>query len=495
MNRIRHAALAAAVATALSTALPALAADTASEAALRKLLEQQSALLQQQAAQIQTLNQRLSTLERAQHATGDAAPPQGQAQDAAATAAAVADTRQDDLAVLQAQVAQLAAEGTGSGGGNVSWRDGGPEFKSSDGSFSFHPRGRVLIDYTSTHGSRYDPRNVTGTDLSSGRLGAEGQIGALGYKIDADFAGDAVSLKDTYVSYDTKFGGLPAEFYVGNKLKDRSLDGGTSGIHTPFMERNAVASVGAEQSGYYGLGLTAKLIGDNWHASLAVTGDDVGNDDTASDTVAYLARAHWNPVNGENGFIHLGGWYWYENLGDDVASINKTSPVALGWNGNVRVSASSIANVTNDHAWGAELGGVYRNFWGFAETTVRTIDSSTVDSVDQKATSVYAGWLITGEKPGFNRRNGAWGTTKVLHPVTDGGPGAFELAARYDKYDFLDAARGGEGDAWTLGLNWYLTNWTRLMLDYVHWKTDNKVGDFQGPDSGNTIGVRTQVAF
>ncbi|HBK45342.1 MAG TPA: porin, partial [Xanthomonadaceae bacterium] len=412
----------------------------------------------------------------------------------AQVAAAVADTRQDDMAILQAQVAQLAAAG-GGGGGNVSWRKGGPEFRSSDGSFTFHPRGRVLVDFTGTHGSRFDARNINGTDLASGRIGAEGQMGPLGYKIDADFAGNSVSLKDTYVSYDTRIGGLPAEFYVGNKLKDRSLDGATSGTNTPFMERNAVASVGAQQSGYYGLGLTAKVFGSNWHASLAVTGDDIGNESDANDTIAYLARAHWNPVKGKDGFVHVGGWYWYEELGGDVASINKTSPVALGWNGNVRVSASSIANVTNDHAYGLELGGVYRSLWAFGEHTVRTIESSTVDAVDHKATSIYAGWLITGERAGFSSRSGVWGTTKVLRPVDEGGIGAFELATRYDKYDFLDAARGGEGDAWTLGLNWYLNNWARLMLNYVHWKTDNKVGSFQGPDSGNTVGVRAQVVF
>lgn len=490
MIRIRHAALAAAVAAALSTALPALAADSATEAELRALIRQQAEQLRQQSEQMQTLNQRLAALEQGSLAQVAAQDPV-QAQ----VAAAVADTRQDDLAILQAQVAQLAAGGTGSGGGNVSWRKGGPEFRSADGNFTFHPRGRILVDFTSTHGSSFDSRNVTGTDLASGRIGAEGQIGALGYKIDADFAGNTVTLKDTYVSWETRLGGLPAEFYVGNKLKDRSLDGGSSGVNTPFMERNAVASVGAQQSGYYGLGLTAKLIGSSWHASLAVTGDDIGNEGDTSDTLAYLARAHWNPLKGKDGFLHLGGWYWYEDLGADVTSINKTSPLALGWNSEVRVSASSIANVTDDHAYGVEFGGVYRNLWAFGEHTVRTINSSTVDSVDQKATSVYAGWLITGEKPGFSSRSGVWGTTRVLRPVTDGGTGAFELLARYDKYDFTDAPRGGEGEAWTLGLNWYLNNWSRVMLNYVHWETDNRVGDYQGPDSGNTLGVRTQVVF
>ena len=44
-------------------------------------------------------------------------------------------------------------------------------------------------------------------------------------------------------------------------------------------------------------------------------------------------------------------------------------------------------------------------------------------------------------------------------------------------------------------MNWYLTNWSRLMFNVVHWSTDNKVGSYRGPDSGNTVGVRAQVVF
>lgn len=84
---------------------------------------------------------------------------------------------------------------------------------------------------------------------------------------------------------------------------------------------------------------------------------------------------------------------------------------------------------------------------------------------------------------------------RVLRPVSEGGIGAFEPAARYDKYDFTDAARGGEGEAWTFGVNWYLDDWSRLMFDLAHWKTDHKVGSYQGPDSRNTLGARMQVAF
>lgn len=492
MNRTHTRALAAGALLGLAT-LPALAADTATETELRALIRLQAEQIQQQSAQLQALTQRLDAM----GAPAVAATPAGAPADGvqAQIDAAVADTRQDDMAILQAQVAQLAASGGGGGGGNVSWRRGGPEFRSSDRGFTFNPRGRVLVDVSSTHGSDFDTRNITGTNLRQARLGAQGTMGPLGYKIDAELADNTVSLSDAYLSWDTMLGSIPTEFYVGNKLKDRAIDSSTTLTRTPFMERNAVASVGMPASGYFGLGVQMKMIGQNWHTTFGITGDDVGNTGTETDSLTYSFRGHVNPIKRPAGFLHVGGWYVHEDYGVDTNRINRTPRIASRFNDNVRVSASAINDVTGEQVWGAELGGTFRNFWAFAETSETTLRSDSVGDVAQKAHSAYAGWLITGEKPGFSARSGVWGTTRVARPVTDGGIGAWELATRYDKYDFTDAARGGEGDSWTLGLNWYLNNWSRVMFNYVRWNTDNQVGTYAGQDAGNTFNIRTQVVF
>jgi len=33
------------------------------------------------------------------------------------------------------------------------------------------------------------------------------------------------------------------------------------------------------------------------------------------------------------------------------------------------------------------------------------------------------------------------------------------------------------------------------MLNYTLWDTNNRSGDFQGPDDGNTLSARAQVIF
>jgi phosphate-selective porin OprO/OprP len=466
---------------------PLLAADHASNQELLRLLKQQ-------AAEIQTLKQRLAAVEAHEKAAAPVAAPAQTTQQAQVQAA---------IAASQASLAQARVQAGGTGvaaAGSTRWGtrgEAGPTFRSSDGFFTFKPDGRVLVDFTGTRGSNYQERNINGAQTTQARLGAEGTIGPLGYHVEADFADSDLSLRQAYLSYKTRIFGHTSKIYVGNFLKDLGTEGSTESARTPFMLRNAAAAVGEPVNSYFGLGSQLKVWGRNWHYSLSVSGDSPGrsSNGTSSDSVAYLTRAHWNPIKGGNGFLHLGAWYYYENISPGVASINNHPPIALDYNDNLDVSASSIADPTQDHGKGYELGGVYRNFWAIAEYARRTIDSSSAASVSRHGSSLAAGWMITGEKPGFSSHSGNWQPVKVIHPVSAGGPGAFELAGRVDHYDFLGAPRGGKGISYTLGLNWYLNDWSRVMFNYIRWYTDNKVGDEKGPDWGNSFGVRTQIVF
>jgi len=467
-------------------------------------------LVKQQAAEIKSLKQRLSSVE-AHEQQADAQVAQAMPQSSPATSpvqqqaeqsklqvqSAIADVRDNDLAVAQAQ---LASGNGGGNGGNTSWGKGaeaGPTFSSDDGFFTFKPDGRLLIDFTGTQGSSYAARNISGAQITSARLGGEGTVGPLGYHVEADFAGNAVALRQAYLSYATTIFGYQSKLYVGNFLKDLGTEGSSESARVPFMLRSAASVVGQPVNSSFGLGGQLRMYGDNWHYSLSVSGNSPSSSTTgtSADSIAYLTRAHWNPLKDSDGFLHVGAWYYYENISRGVTSINNTPSIALDYNQNLAVSASSIANPTQDHASGYELGGVYRSFWAMSEYAKRTIDSSTVQAVSRHGSALSAGWLITGEKPGFSSRTGSWGGTKVNNPVTSGGWGAFELAARVDHYDYADAPRGGKGVSYTAGLNWYLNDWSRLMFDYIRWHTDNKVGSFPGSDWGNSVGVRTQVVF
>lgn len=475
-------------------------------------------LVKQQAAEIKMLKQRLTNVEAHERQTdaqvaqaiarpaGNAATPPAvastpAAQTPAQVQAAINNVRDNDIAVAQAQAAANTAQG---GSNNVTWgqnNDAGPRFSSDDGFFTFKPDGRLLLDFTGTNGSSYPARNINGADLESARLGGEGTIGPLGYHVEVEFAGDKVSLRETYLTYRTTIFGFDSKLYVGNFLKDLGTEGSAELARVPFMDRSAASVVGEPLNDSFGLGSQLFLFGNNWHYSLSVSGNapeaasTTNTPGTKGDSIAYLTRAHWNPLKGDEGFIHVGAWYYYENISRGVTSLNDAPPIALDFNQNLLVSGSTIDNPTQDHGRGYELGGVYRSFWLMSEYAERTIDSATSDPVTRHGSALSAGWLITGEKPGFSSRDGSWHGTNVIHPVTSGGWGGWEIAARVDHYNYMGAPRGGDGIAYTAGVNWYLNDWSRLMFNYIRWYTDNKVGDFPGPDWGNSVGIRTQIVF
>ncbi|RAP59245.1 porin [Oleiagrimonas sp. MCCC 1A03011] len=439
-------------------------------------------LVKQQAAQIKALQARLAVIEdrESQPSTSKdgAAPVHGAGNTAAATAAPSAAGHADSV--------RWGGHG-----------EAGPVFSSDDGFFTFAPAGRLLVDYTATRGSSDPGRNINGSRVTDARLGAKGTMGALGYYVQVKFTDGKAGLRQAYLSYSTPLLGHHAVFYLGNFFKDLGIDGSSASVNLPFMLRDAATMVGEPVNRYYGLGMQMRMYGDNWHYSLSVSGDAPGNasNGSTSDSVVYLTRAHWNPIKTDAGFMHVGAWYYYEHLSPGVASINDHPSIALDFNENLDVKAGAVPDPTQDHATGYELGGVYRSFWAVGEYARRSVDSASVGTARRHGSSLSAGWMITGEKPGFSSRGGNWQWVRVNHPVTSGGWGAFELATRVDHYDYRGGAPfGGDGQSYTLGVNWYLNDWSRVMFNYIRWHTDNRIGD-TGSDWGHSFGLRTQLMF
>ena len=168
--------------------------------------------MQQQALQIQQLEARLRAVEGGQGSPGAPSTPPPPA----------LETR---VAALETSQSRLP---------KVSWAKGAPEFSSADGAVAFRPRGRLFVDASSTDGSSVSDRNISGTEIRSVRLGAEGRYGILGWAVEGDFADNAVAWKSVYATVDHRLFGLPADLTVGNRLNDRGIDGSSSTSNTPF---------------------------------------------------------------------------------------------------------------------------------------------------------------------------------------------------------------------------------------------------------------------
>jgi phosphate-selective porin OprO/OprP len=90
---------------------------------------------------------------------------------------------------------------------------------------------------------------------------------------------------------------------------------------------------------------------------------------------------------------------------------------------------------------------------------------------------VYASYFLTGEHRNYNRQMGYYDRTPVYEPFfrvgTDygicTGSGAWEVAVRWSYLDLDDGAvAGGYLDDTTVGLNWYLHPYMRMMFNYIY---------------------------
>jgi phosphate-selective porin OprO/OprP len=81
---------------------------------------------------------------------------------------------------------------------------------------------------------------------------------------------------------------------------------------------------------------------------------------------------------------------------------------------------------------------------------------------------VQTGYFLTGERRPYDRQNGVFGRVRPLAPVGKCGLGALEVAARYSYLNLNDdGVRGGELNDVTLGLNWYLNQYTKFQFNYI----------------------------
>lgn len=122
---------------------------------------------------------------------------------------------------------------------------------------------------------------------------------------------------------------------------------------------------------------------------------------------------------------------------------------------------------------------------------------------------VYMSYFLTGEHIPWDRTSG---TLDRVEPFENfwlvdtarggraAGWGAWQVAARYSQADFSDEdIFGGEGEALTIGMNWYWNANAKMQFDYISGEISNsKVGNRAGaPVRGdyNIYGARLMVDF
>ena len=294
-------------------------------------------------------------------------------------------------------------------------------------------------------------------------------------------------------------------FRVGHFKEPWSLER-TSSNYITFMERSLPVAFSAG----YGLGMGlfnhALKKRATWNAGLFY--DTLGEAPPITNSLfrpgawvgaLRLTGLPWYKDKGKK-LAHLGFSYAHEDQGQANSLLIRTRPeshlVVVR-----PVSTGIVAGVTGLDRWLLEGAVVFGSFSLQGEyANLITETGSGMGESNYSSFYVHGSYFITGEHRPYKTESGIFGRVKPKRNFDGkGGWGAWQVAIRYSTIDLNDdgigAARGGEMDDYTLGLNWHLNSQTRFMFNYVHADVDSAAIPAVPAGKLNIYQFRFQVDF
>ena len=368
----------------------------------------------------------------------------------------------------------------------VSIKGGTP--KVQKGEFSWQPMGRIHLDAGVIDDDKRDHPNSA--EFRRARLGMKGQVSEnFGYKAEIDFANEGVAIKDMYMNYT---GIDKTELRVGHFKPGYSLEDMTSSNDITFIERSA-ASEPFSLSEQLGAGIIHH--GDRHHIAVGGFNDDAGRESSDDEQWSVSARLAGTPYQEGERLVHLGASVSYREPDQANDRFDYDSRAE-----NRLQTADSVSAVINDgeHSTvaGLEAAAVAGPLSVQGEYVMADVENRAGNDPLFNGASAQIAYTLTGESRPYSIQKGAFGGIRPARPfdLSKGDWGAFEVAARYSHLDLNDGGiNGGEMNNITLGANWYLNDYVRLMMNVIMVDTDDNAVT---PDDDPTVFLtRSQVKF
>ena len=390
----------------------------------------------------------------------------------------------------------------------VTLKDGRPGFKSADGNFSFNLHGRAHLDVGGYDQDSASEANFGGLRGNANfrrlRLGAAGTFAKdFAYNIEFNF-GDSGTESNAriYEALLTYKGIEGVNLVIGATKPKMTLDDSTSSNDITFIERATAVNLaitpaaGEARMTTGGTFHTDNFFGATYYTMGTATAGGGLDDNDTSNVVGRVAYAT-SPKEGLNVHIGASGSHSFNVPSDTIRFRDRpelrVDPLRY-------IDTGNIGGVDTITVYGPELAFNYGPFRAQGEYYRYDIDGIAGGNVNLDAWYLQASWILTGESYSYDIKKAAYKGVKAANPFGfgNGGPGAWEIAARYSQADLNDAGAGiagGEQDIITVGLNWYVNNNLRFMLNYLNVDVENR-GGVANPNFGHdAVALRTQFTF
>ncbi len=430
---------------------------------------------------------------------------------------------------LKAQVdalqAQLDAVKKTAGIIAPTWK-GMPEFSSGSSGYKFKLNGELQYDVgqIDNPGNRINTPNL-GYNGRSRRflVGAEGTLpGDFSYKFQFNFAEGVVDYEDLLIEYAPHK--TPFTFSVGYFYPFSSLDNMTSNRFVSVVERSQLND--AFNNGRR-LGLAATYVNklNNFRLQVGAFNEGIngnpnpGNAATPAnqnlfDRTGYQfsARAVYSPVYAGTQF-HLAASYQNRRFRQTSLGLNYRARPFAQTTDQRFVATGGIA-AKGDSIYGAEVIAIHGPLHVQGEAQYLKVDGYKPGSIALNPQvfngalypnspgfwSAYGevGYWLTGETRGY--KNGKIDRTKILHPVSDGGPGGLQIVGRVDYINLTQnvgniaansfgQVNGGRQIGYLAALNYWPIDYVRFTAEYARAEVKG------GPFAAVVVPTSTAPAF
>lgn len=338
--------------------------------------------------------------------------------------------------------------------------DGKLKIEDRDGNWSFQPIGRVMWDAVNADADTNDSDDdVKGTELRRARLGFAGSIYDWSYKFEADFAGGDASIKDAYIGYGNK---LSDNTKWGVKLGQSHIPFGLntkiSSKYMTFMDRPMFADSSVSPARASGAVVSINDSDYKWalSAGLQNGGFDGDNDTYEINGSTFAVRGSFLPYNEGKNLVQIGAGYLTQGGGDSF----KFQPDLVSHDDKFKPVSTGTIALDQADAFTVDAMGVFGSFHAMAEYLDHTAEPEAGSDIDTTGYAVEAGYFLTGESLKWKK-----GYTSGISPKSK--YGAWQVAARFESVEVdPGTSMEDEYDQFTLGVNYYPTKNTRLMLNY-----------------------------
>jgi phosphate-selective porin OprO/OprP len=351
--------------------------------------------------------------------------------------------------------------------------DGGFKFTSGDGAMSVQIGTLQQVDVATYDDDTEGVDFGNGMELRRSRIYLQGNLGAnWQYKVEYDFSTGATAFTDLYAAYS---GWKPVTLTIGNFKQPFSMEAMTSARYgTTFMERGLPFAFGTLRAAGVSLGSS----GTNWYLSGGYFGEPIGNVSAGGDEGRGIAaRGTWAPFFANEHVLHLGlGITSREPTEDNVTTSTGQKITSVRFRSKPEsnilsqrlVDTGDIPDVDRYDVAALELAGQVNAFSAQGEYFATQVSRDIGGDLD------FSGWYfqlactLTGEARPYRADRGYFETIEPGTSVGDGGWGAWEIAVRMSELDLTDGdINGGKERDATLGVNWYMNRWLKLMGNVV----------------------------